>query len=653
MAINVNDDNNATPAQSAAAPQQPGPQVNQQPHQTQQPGPQPQQGPHFQQPDPNAYYQQYNQQVPEMNWSFSATELFGAPISRGLGSESLVKLHEKLAEVYETANPETEITLIDIDRVNEPDLAFSCIAVCMRLKSTPNTGVACHLLVLEATGDKLAPVYVNENQQQIELLKVTGDALDKVLFDIVEQKIRNTFPQQQIFIIDGCVIPVNFNPEDKARVHMLALNAGLSCGTELKMRTNGFMDFNLATAGNDNNLVINIAFNRQQIEDPVGEPMRSDILLNFVSQRQNQPQMRNTSVNSGAREIRVSEMSGFIDLLWSPVVQGPVLNPWAQQMPQQTQKYAARLVMTNLASNFSYTPASVLLTLVTALSLRDDNNWIQSFRPIPSSDKEIDLRDIGALNIEANLMGEQTGHGQRVDTKSESFRLEDLGQLVASLIQPGLVISMDVPECGPQTWYLSLFATAANGNQAAMQLIYNAAQILTNGNFSKHFTYGTPMFDDVGNRVHLGYWTDRHGQRRDIRDIDYLAVANLVGDRNPQMIREWSDTWISSRAPLHVRLAARRKMISALTNESAEFTGFAQRVTFTSIFLDALARGCIEAGLMPRVSTPLSTSDMTNVRGVASFVNSALIQPGQAFFTNSLGYGNQFTNYNYMSQRYM
>ena len=652
MAINIeNDSNNATPAQSAA------------PQQTQQPNPQPQQtqqqvyqGPQSQQPGPNPYYQQYQQpqpQGPMMNWSFSATELFGAPISRGLGSESLVKLHEKLVDVYKTANPETEMTVINVDRVNEPDLAFSCIVVCMRLKSHANVGVACHLLLLESTGDKLSPVFVNENQQQIELLKVTGDALDKVLVDIVMQKVRNVFPQQPIYIIDGCVVPVNFNLEDKKAVHMLALNAGLSCGTELKVRSPEFIDFNIAAAGQDSSLVINIAFNRQQIEDPVGEPMRSDILLNFVSQRQNQPQMRNMSVNSGAREARVSEISGFIDLVWSPVVQGPMLNPWMQQMPQQTQKYASRLVITNLASNFSYTPAAVLLSLVTALSLRDDNNWIQSFRPAPSSDKEVDLRDIGALNIEANLMGEQTGYGQRIDTKSESFRLEDLGQLVASLIQPGLVISMDVPECGPQTWCLSLFATAANGSPHAMQLIYNAAQSLTNGMFGNHFTYGTPMFDDIGNRVHLGYWVDRNGQRRDIRDIDYLAVANLVGDRNPQMIREWSDTWIANRAPLHVRLAARRKMISALTNESAEFTGFAQRVTFTSIFLDALARGCIEAGLMPRVSTPLSTSDMTNVRGVASFVNSSLIQPGQAFFTNSLGYGNQFTNYQYMSQRYM
>lgn len=651
MAIHQQPTQTANTTQATQAQPQPQPQSQAQPHMNPQPQPTMQAGPQFTQPGPQQQYQHY--QAPTKPWSFATSNLFGAPIPRAIGSESITKLHKALVEVYSNANSDMDIRVISIDRVNEPDLAFSCIVVCMQLKSAAANGVACHILLMEASNDKLSPVFINENNQQIEITKVTGDALDQVLVEKTQRHIQSVFPQQPIFIVDGCVVPRNFNYEDKERVYMLALNAGMSCGTELNMKTPAFMDYNLASEGPDNNLEIAIAFNRQQIEDPVGEPMRSDILMNFVSKRQNQQQNRNASLNSGAREIRISEISGFIDLLWAPVMQGPIYNPWVQQLPQQTQKYASRLVITNLASNFAYTPASVLLSLVTAMSLRDDNNWIQSFKPVPTTDRDVDLRDIGALNIEANLLNEQGGFGQRIDTKAESFRLEDLGQLVASLIQPGLIISMDVPECGPQTWYLSIFAAAANKSDSAMRAIWTAAQTLTNGNFGKYFTPGSPMFDDTNNRVHLGYWVDRNGQRRDIRDIDYLAVANLVGDRNPQMIREWSDTWMTSRGPSHLRLAARKRMISALTNESAEFTGFAQRVTFTNIFLDALVRGCIDAGLTPRVSTPLSTSDMTNVRGVASFINSSLIQPGQSFFNNAVGYGNQFTNQSYMNQRFM
>ena len=599
---------------------------------------------------------QYTQPEPTMDngpktFSFHSGGLFAAPISRGIGSEYYSRLKTALIEVYKQASDETEIVLIDLDNVNEPALAFSALIVAIRMKKNPEIGVAYHMLILEATGEKLTPIFENISNQQIEVLRVTSDALDDTLATKAKDKVRKAFPTAgNWFMVDACVVPASFNVEDKVGVHNLALNAGLAASTELAVRTKGFADLNLAHLSNDSSLNVNIAFNRAQIADAVNTPMRSDIVINMASKK-NGAQQKYASVNSGDKEVKVTQVSAFLDLVWNPLNPGVGFNPYTTVQQAQTQKYVAGAVITDLSSTFSYTPASVLLALATSLTLRDDNNWIQTFRPTPANGNEIDITDIGALNIEANLLNEPSGFGTRIDTKADSFKLEDLGTLVAALIQPGMMVSLDCPEVGPQSWYLSVFSAAANGVSGAYRVIYDAAQQLCNGNFAKHFPQGTSMFVNPNNRVHLGTWTDRTGTKRDIRDIDHIAVCNLAGERNPQAIRDWSDTFLRTQFPLAQRLAARKRMISALTNETAVFTGFAQRVTMSGAFMEALSKGIRESGLQVRINTPLSGADFNNQRGVGSFANAALMAPGQTFMQAS-GYGfqPQFNNMGNMGQ---
>lgn len=567
--------------------------------------------------------------------SFHSGGLFAAPISRGVGSEYYSKLKTSLTDIYKQADSNVEISLIDLDNSNEPALQFSSLVVALRFKSEPDLGVAYHILLLEATGDKVTPINDTVGgpmgSQQIEIYRVTSDALDDVLVKMAADRVRKAFPQGPWLMVDGCVVPSGFNPDDKGAVHQLALNAGLASSTELSIRRPGFQDLNLARVAHDSSMSINIGIQRQQISNTVGQPVRSDVQASFTSKKANQ-QGKFAPINSGDKEAKISEFSGFVDVLWNPVAPQNTLNPWVNpaMSQMQTQKYMAHMVITNLVSTFGYTPGMVLLSLATALSMRDDGNWIQTFRPLQTGRDEVDITDIGALNIEANLANDPSGVGQRIDTKADSFKLEDLGQLVAAMMQPGLIISLDYPEVGPQSWYLSVFAAAARGSEPAQRIIYEAAQKLTNDSFGRYFPKGAPMFVNVS-RIHLGTWTDRMGQKRDIRDIDHIAVCNLVGERNPQVIREWSDTFWRAQVPEMVRLYTRKRMITSLTQESANFTGFAQRLTFSKDFLDALVRGIKDTNLPIRVNTPLTGADFNNQRGVASFAAGALLAPGQSF----------------------
>ena len=596
------------------------------------------------QPQAPAARQQPQQQVngqaaqPSAAFNLFSGSLFSAPIGRGVGSEALSKIQKGLMEHYEQTSKEYELKVISLDNVNEPALAFSVLMVAGRLVAAPNR-LAYHILVVEATGDRIAPYFENIHNTQVEVVRTTADAYDSVLVAKVEQKLQQNFPGMEAYInAEATVVPRTFDPENKDAIHKLALNSGLAVFTYLNVTSKTFVDFNLATGRDESQLIVDVRFSDQPQEDLVGEPVRADFAIAFNAQRQGV--QNNRSVNAGDRQLSLTNVSGFFDVVWAPVAGGNVFqNPWMPQQNIPTQKYVARAIMTDLMSNFSYTPGAVLLAIATTMALRDDNNWVQAFRPKPIIGSDVDLRDIGALNIEANLLNDPSGYGQPIDTKAESFRLENLGQLVSSLFQPGLIMSIDVPDAGPNSWFLSMFAAAAKGNTSAQKMIFESAQDLTNCEFQKYFTLGDQMFVDVDNRVHLGHWIDRSGMKRDIREIDYLAVANLIGGRDPVRCRAWSDTWTRDDYPLIQRLAERKKIITALTSDSAVITGLANRVTFSAKLMDALTQGCRDAGLVVRINTPLSSADFNTNRGVARFANDALLGASGRSFNQ---YGSTF-----------
>ena len=597
--------------------------------------------PQQQAPRQSAPQQQAGQAAPAAFTLFGGNLAF-APIGRGVGSEVLNKVQKGLLEHYAQASKEYELQVLSLDNVNEPALAFSVLVVAGRLAGAANR-LAYHIVVVEATGDRIAPYFENIHNTQVEVVRTTADAYDNVLVAKVEQKLQQAYPGLEAYInAEATVVPRTFDPENKDAIHKLALNAGLAVFTYLNVTSPKFTDFNLATGRDESQLIVDVRFSDQPQEDMVGEPVRADFAIAFNSQRQGG--QNNRSVNAGDRQLALTNVSGFFDVVWAPVAGGNVFqNQWMPQQNIPTQKYVARAIMTDLMSNFSYTPGAILLAIATTMALRDDNNWVQAFRPKPIIGNDVDLRDIGALNIEANLLNDPSGYGQPIDTKAESFRLENLGQLVSSLFQPGLIMSMDVPDAGPNSWFLSMFAAAAKGNTSAQSVIFESAQDLTNGEFQKYFTLGDQMFVDVDNRVHLGHWIDRNGVKRDIREIDYLAVANLIGSRDPVRCRAWSDTWTRDDYPLIQRLAERKKMIMALTSESAVITGFANRVTFSAKLMDALTQGCRDAGLVVRINTPLSSADFNTNRGVARFANDALLgASGRSFAQYGTAFNPQF-----------
>lgn len=335
----------------------------------------------------------------------------------------------------------------------------------------------------------------------------------------------------------------------------------------------------------------------------------------------------NQTVNQQQSVERVSQIAsvrGFLDLVWDPIQPTQnIYQVYNAQQQQSNQRYAVRFVMTSMESTKLLTIPAQLLALMPALSLRENNTWFQAFRPTSIAGNEFDMHDIGAIGIECNFENNPSGYGIRIDTKKDSFKPEHLGQLITMAVRPGLMLSLDVSECGPDTPHNGVFAAAAENNARANEAIINAANHLTNGAFSKYFPANGRVAVDEYNRIHLGHYEDRQGIKRDLRNADYLAILNMIGEKDPVVARDWSDTFARTNFPLNQRLAARKRILMGLFN-NVVITGFARRVTFEPAFIEALVKGCQEAGLVVRAVSPYADSGNYE-RAISPFASQSLM----------------------------
>lgn len=580
-----------------------------------------------------------NEAVSGLNQAGMETEVdifggfYGAPIQASLGSEVVKNLHEAFVESFKKASPKYEIFVIDIDREIHTALKFSAIVIALREKAIQER-LGYITLIVEGSGEELKPYYETSNGQQFEVLRSTNEAYDETLIKIVSDAVKSQVPTAKVFFpLEAVVVPRTFDPENKAAVKELAFYASSAVTNELFTTKPKFPDLNLEHVRNLSNNAFNITMKVDHTPrmDAVGLPYRADVRLEFQTISPNK--QSRSIVNNGDRESTFAELTGYIDLVWDPVVadlsplQGQIQQPQLAPGQMITQKYRPRFVITNIKSRYGYTPASLLLNILPVVALSQHSNWFQAFRPDASTD-EFNLRDPGALGIEANLANDPTGFGPKIDTRSSEFTLGNLGSLLSSTIRPELLISIDVPEGGLMTPFLSLFAAASVGSQRAKSVLLNAASILTNNRFGNG--YQGAIFDDLDNRVHLGYWVDSKGVKHDIREIDYLGVLNLSGN-NPELIRKWSDTFNVRSGDTRKELATRRQMISAFTGEKAVFTGFARRVTIHSDFFIQLFNAAAESGIHPSVQTPLTTDQFNNARAGGQFSQNVGLSPNLAF----------------------
>lgn len=534
----------------------------------------------------------------------------------------------------------------------ENNLSMSVLVLVLQAKINGQVdverGLSFHTLLLADTMRAINPPQINILGHNITVPRPASDAYDSLMRSVIVERLQLEFrnvPTSKMFEAEGTVIPRGYAYKnlDQVRATLLnALKASASC--LISSTEQDLDDLVLDQNARSLNVQVRVSTRQNQSTDEVGEPIRTDVrieLTESTGSQVNQASAGIPSLNSGDQVAEILHIGGFFDLLYDPVQGAGQQNPYAvlvqnqagQQLNQQL--YRPNFVITEYNASELRTLPGQLLALATIPALIEGNVWFSDF--MPSKGNAFDMHDIGAIGHELNLDKNPSGIGERIDTRGTTFNEIQLTQLLAAFLRPDPIISLDVEECGPSTYWNSVFLAAAQGSDAANQAIFYAADKLTNGAFSKIHNGAGLAVQNNQNRIHLGYYTDKQGMKRDLRDIDYLSILNTFGANDAGAIQDWSDSYSRVDYPQELRMDARWRLIDRATGGTAVLTGYAKRVSFdVANFVIPFLTAVKNTGFVMKTQTPLqdisgqprSTASYLQAGGLGSGVASGLYTRG-------------------------
>lgn len=583
--------------------------------------------------------QQYQQQKTNpFTPSFGITPGLGG---MGSGGEQLEKLFEVLTKKAEEANKvrDGKFSIVKVLKHNR-GINYSAIAVCETLAGVTSA----HILMIEKTGDYPEKLVENISGIRYEITRTPADALD----DKYVLQVRNAIiaalriNDNDLIVVDGTLVPNEFDVNSEAAIDELIRNASNAVQAENMIRVKDYKGFNVANllaSAPNGKFFINTYFNsdRTSLLDQSGMPIRQDICvaLTFKSGQNN----NNKSVNQGNESVDIIKTYGYIDFEYvGPSVVGGMMSP---------QRFVPNFIITHIEGVCAApTPDLIALAVASVVSVSEEMSWMQSFRGTAARKDVIDYNDIGALNIEGNLENSPTGFGKLYDTKAKTFTVAELSKFVQMLVRPNMLISIDVPKAGPETWYTSVFnyIKFRNSKEAYTRLV-DSIGYLTNGNFQHN---GFPVFTDITNKIHGGFYRTKDGFE-DIRHLSsYLSVSNYIAATNqaPALISQYTNTLYNTSIPSELRASERKKVIDEMSQNTAVYKQFYDRMTFTSGFLTNLVTSLKMAGFTPLFSNMGNSNDMFVRRSSADFGN-AMIGNDLRLMGQSNMYGGFYTPFQY------
>lgn len=550
------------------------------------------------------------------------------PIPLNNTGEVLTKFQrvmQELLDSYKQGTGAVETTLIPVERndgVNNVPVSYLIVAT--QLRNNKEAGVGYQPLLLEGSIDSIgmSEAYVpGAPGGKVQILHTAGDADQPKVRKTIMEIVKNRFQTNNVFESIAMVVPKHFteNLSDPQRVKTLATRATYAAALALQTGAGMVRPLNLKDfVGGTDALQSKLSFDARSVQNIFHEPVRSDIKIDLISEPIQKSEIPGFGAAGGTR---LATTSAFLDVIYQPkmaTAQIAGLPSFGQTTPDMYKKFIPRVVLTMLQAERLMTLGGQMLALASAVAIRDRGMWMAAALPnrsLPAN--EIDMRDFGALNREVNFGGDPSQPGMPIDLKADSFTNAHLMTYLKAIFHEGNpVFAVDVSLRGPDTSYNGALAAADDGDEGAIKAILNAVNNMTNGEFEKLWPANGKITLQKGENIYLGHYTKVGGEVVDLRTADYVAMQNLVGANAPELVRDFSDTFLKTSYPEAQRMAARLEILKKVF-PNLVITGQARRVSFTGLFIDTLVQAVEKVGVaMPLTgSTFLDTGTMDRAVG--------------------------------------
>ena len=584
----------------------------------------------FDDKDPQAARSSSSAQTQRMAGLASIRQKSRLPFSRETGGESLVKFQKAMSTtLLELGITEEDgYDLIQLD-CNQYALPVSASLLVKAEQVGSKSFASVFTFLIGASAGRLVPRSFQNNGATFEVPVTPGDLFDDHYWERVSQIVVTSLGVSNLEVLDGgaMVIPVDFDLEDTDGVIRSTAYYGVAgvltaLDTKLKAQSE---NFSVADIGKRDRLVAHMDYSPERCYDAVGNPVRTDVAIT-ISGVAEQPNVPGQQLSNQQRQMPLVRGAGFMDLIYPEKgALGFNMDPTQQMlmanagMALPKTYYVPRFVQTINEASFAEVSLETMLFGFLAVNLLNTNlAWTHAFKPRYGVPAEEDLRDIGALGYEVPL--HESGLG-KLDTRAATFTAEKLADILRRTIAPEMVFSVDIPEVGEMSLLQDVFRRAAEGFPDANRQLIAAADHLLNGKFSEFFPLGAPFVINDNNRIPMGVYQNG-ADRNDLRDLDYLALLNIAGEKDLSTVMQWSSANDDINIPEDMRVDSKVRIINTAVNDP-KILGWARRITISKEAAKALAEGFRANGLVISPENMLQINS-TQQRGNAVALQAAM-----------------------------
>lgn len=335
--------------------------------------------------------------------------------------------------------------------------------------------------------------------------------------------------------------------------------------------------------------------NSQDRQDIFGTPQRSDMSLLLATQDRNNNgvnQNRNSLEQRGNRDL--GSISLYPELVYVGSSSGRFGNSrrrGAGSVNDPVYHLGVNITDINTAGRFNM--EFMLLNLSSVAVLMRERLLVENIYPEGEMSY---LRRLDAINLDVP---------EEYPAISQSPTMEDWLNIASDLVaEESIHIYIQIPKSAPTSSLLNTFKVAAANNtnvvsrDEAIGRIANAMVSLTDGNVNG------ANIGNIGSMtsriVLLGEWRDKHGQSRDLRELqDYLTVISYYGTRQDGqvIIDAFLDAMYSNDMPQAERMEILERVVKDISEGECTITDIANVMEINPSWLFDCAAGCEAAGL--------------------------------------------------------
>lgn len=520
--------------------------------------------------------------------------LLGAPMSRRISGEVLVNAVKSVKHWFDPARQVAGAGLIDLSKIqvlgleaSEHNVSISSVILAYPVEDNGTVKVLVSALALASSMTDDATVRnVEINHRTYPLPIIASDYITESYLGLVDEIAKKAFDQSrrsvEIVRAGWRVVSqkVDFNDPENTEVRQVVFYAQAALAAIYSNLFQPDLFFSLDWLSKQSTLEINVDLSGREVPTADGMPRRSDLAVTVAG-----------IVRQGDQNIPVglANLGGYVNIMYTPPVEQ---DRWARTQRRDQPYFTPVYVINRMDTNANgITPELLLLAIAGASVISKDQAWAQTFLPGDISRGDVDYRDAGLLNI---LGPDQDKTPVEFDNRS-SLDTHKWAQYFFSLVDDNLAWAIELEEGGDNSWITSLLSDAAtddSANKDAIGRLYDYADRLTNGNFSRRareLGVETPL-QMSGARYLTGTWIDEKGNERDLREWDLLRwMATNPNDEGESALR-YQDVIDRTDLDVEVRVSEQYdQLTSSLGASNVKFVRYVDLAFINPHFIEAMA----------------------------------------------------------------